>query len=103
MEKSKRIQSGDEFEFVTALKRIPRTPGKCDTKWLCRCKCGNICVLKSGYLRGGGIYASCGCQKSNRLHGLSKFPIYFVWVKMIARCTDPSHVQFKSYGGRGIT
>ncbi len=37
-----------------------------------------------------------------RTHGLSKHPIYQVWVLMIARCYQPSVANFKYYGGRGI-
>lgn len=29
--------------------------------------------------------------------------LYFVWAKMLARCTKPSDPAFARYGGRGIT
>lgn len=28
--------------------------------------------------------------------------LYWVWGDMIGRCTNPNHVSFKNYGGRGI-
>lgn len=36
-------------------------------------------------------------------HGLSRTKIYKIWVQMRNRCQDPSHRDFPSYGGRGIT
>lgn len=36
-------------------------------------------------------------------HGLSYSKIYQVWNSMKQRCYDPKDVQFKDYGGRGIT
>src|SRR5579859_3588880 len=32
-----------------------------------------------------------------------KNPLYFVWASMRQRCLNPKAVQFKNYGGRGIT
>lgn len=38
-----------------------------------------------------------------RTHGMSKTPIYKTWRNIIERCTNPKHVGWKDYGGRGIT
>jgi len=38
-----------------------------------------------------------------RLHGLRQCPEYSSWDNMIGRCTRPTHVSYKNYGGRGIT
>ena len=35
-------------------------------------------------------------------HGMSKHPIFKVWLSMKARCYDNKHHAFSSYGGRGI-
>lgn len=32
----------------------------------------------------------------------SRSKLYWVWGDMIGRCTNPNHVAFKNYGGRGI-
>ena len=40
---------------------------------------------------------------SNKTHGLSRSLIYNTWLSMIRRCTDPKNVNYKNYGGRGIT
>jgi hypothetical protein len=34
---------------------------------------------------------------------MSRTPTYNTWMTMKARCTQPRHVGFKNYGGRGIT
>lgn len=30
-------------------------------------------------------------------------PIYRVWLNMIQRCSNPNRIDYKNYGGRGIT
>lgn len=36
-------------------------------------------------------------------HGLSGTPEYRAWKNIIYRCTNPEHVHYRHYGGRGIT
>lgn len=47
---------------------------------------------------------SCGCNRRNRMviHGKSKHPLYYIWKRMISRCTNPKTPEWKNYGGRGI-
>lgn len=55
---------------------------------------------------------SCGCfhtqitaaiaDKHNKTHGLTLDPVYGIWRNMLARCHNPKHKSFQSYGGRGI-
>jgi hypothetical protein len=63
-------------------------------------------------LRGRGIL-SCGCfqqeqaSKANTTHGDSRrngkrTPEYQAWTGMIKRCSNPSEIGFRHYGGRGI-
>lgn len=42
-------------------------------------------------------------KKLPERHGLSKHPLYRVWVGMRVRCYDPKHCMYHRYGGRGIT
>ena len=35
-------------------------------------------------------------------HGWSQFPIYAVYIQMVARCHNPNHRCYPNYGGRGI-
>lgn len=36
-------------------------------------------------------------------HGMSSYPEYPIWVAMRNRCNNPNNVNYKNYGGRGIT
>lgn len=94
--------TNQEFDSLTALRLAPRQPGS--VMWVCRCKCGNECLVKGTELR-SGARKSCGCEhrKSHTTHGLSKLPEYNVWKQMKRRCTNQNTTQFKHYGGRGIS
>jgi hypothetical protein len=76
-------------------------------QWLCRCDCGNTCIVKTGSLNRGT--KSCGCLhregliKRNTKHGLAHTPIYNVWSAIKNRCLNQNDKEYKSYGGRGIT
>lgn len=82
------------------------------TRWECACDCGNSVVTYTSGLRRGRAQ-SCGCLKADKtrqrqfLHGhcsddkLSS--TYRSWAAMIQRCTNPKHVAFKYYGGRGVS
>ena len=35
-------------------------------------------------------------------HGMYRTPTHITWKSMLTRCTNPSHEQYKYYGGRGI-
>lgn len=66
--------------------------------WLCRCDCGNKRIIAGDSLKGGQF--SCGCARN---HGKSQTRTYRIWKAMRTRCYNPKAVQFKDYGGRGIT
>ena len=76
--------------------------------WICRCSCGVVkSVRHAGLTR--GTSGSCGClqkeliQERSVKHGMYRTPTYFSWVSMKSRCLYKSHVQYKNYGGRGIS
>lgn len=81
-------------------------------RWRCRCICGvETVVIGSNLLRGSTT--SCGCfhrqQVSSRrkTHGESvstgSTAEYRTWRSIINRCENPRAVNYKDYGGRGIT
>ena len=83
-------------------------PGR--LRWLCKCDCGNECVVKGISLRRGNT-KSCGCLSSENAqqramehitHGQSKTRLYRIWVNMRSRCNKPSHPDYPRYGARGI-
>lgn len=83
--------------------------------WLCKCDCGDTVIVMGKSLK-NGTTKSCGCLVlerarkmglNNETHGHTKnkkiSKIYYIWVAMIQRCTNPKHKYYKDYGGRGIT
>ena len=78
------------------------------TKWLCKCDCGNECVV-DGYRLRSGKTKSCGCllletsKKNATTHGMSGSKISFVHNSMNERCYNKNAQSFHNYGGRRIT
>ncbi|WP_157903231.1 hypothetical protein [Cupriavidus malaysiensis] len=96
---------GKVFGKWTVLSRAMNPPAP--TRYLCRCACGVERVIASQTLRSGES-RSCGCLRAEMMrakqtkHGHYASPTYRSWRAMLARCSDPTHEQFKDYGGRGI-
>ena len=78
--------------------------------WLCKCECGNECVVYVSNLTTGKT-KSCGCiNKYNakhglchKTHGLGKPKTYSHWYNIKTRCFNKNHPRYKDWGGRGIT
>ena len=93
--------AGQKFNMLTAIEHIE------GVLWRCVCDCGVEKSVASYPLRRGRI-KSCGCSKSEllaartRTHGMTKTPTYRSWLSMRRCCNEPSHPQYKYYGGRGI-
>lgn len=99
--------TGQKFNMLTAIRRVPNYKPT-GVYWLCRCDCGNECVVKKYdliHLR----QISCNCfqKKSARekhtIHGGINTKLYPIWVSMKQRCKNPNHCAYHNYGGRGIT
>lgn len=71
-----------------------------NSKVRCICDCGNITVIRHRSLLITQTTKSCGCIR--RKHGLSKHPLFSVWIHMRERCTNSNHESYENYGGRGI-
>lgn len=89
--------SGKVFSRLTVDSFVP---GGSQVRWLCRCSCGNSCVVFASNLTRGNT-KSCGCLKLK--HGHSHSPTYSSWSSMMGRCTNPNAPDFGRYGGRGIS
>ncbi len=78
-----------------------------NTRWLCLCTCGNKVEVRGSEMRRGTV-SSCGCLKKERQRaaatkdGYSGNRLYRIWRQMIARTSNPKHISFPNYGGRGI-
>ena len=84
--------------------------------WRCRCDCGKIAIVIGRNLRTGNT-RSCGClyvdERNTRLatinitHGATccgnRTRLYNIWSGMKERCYNHSAINYKNYGGRGIT
>lgn len=57
--------TGQRFGSLTVLHEAERRSGTC---WLCRCDCGNSCVVLASNLRRGHS-TSCGCTRMRDLTG----------------------------------
>lgn len=80
-------------------------------QWLCLCDCGELTIVRRSNLRSGNVN-SCGCLqkelasqraiKNFTTHKHTNTSTYGTWKQMIQRCTNPKHIGYKYYGGRGI-
>lgn len=71
--------------------------------WLCVCDCGK--KFRADPFRIKNVLQSCGCVKNTVFtHKMSRDNrLYRIWGAMKTRCLNPKAVQYKGYGGRGIT
>ena len=107
MGRAAKVKPGDRFFALVVKERHGSDPGG-DATWLCDCDCGGCTIVRSSVLRRGQTM-SCGCLRHlllgirSKTHGMTNSPEYRSWVAMWTRCTNPKHVAYRRYGGRGIT
>lgn len=103
--------TGKRFGKLVAIKRGEdelRKDGRHNSTFICQCDCGNIVRVVSSRLKSGNTQ-SCGClhkQKTseiNKSHGMRNTRIYGIWCRMKQRCYNPNSIDYKEYGGRGIS
>ena len=75
--------------------------------WDVKCICGNTgsvrgCELRAGKTKSCGCLTREICSKLRKKHGLIKTTEYRSWYSAKQRCTNPKHIEFARYGGRGI-
>lgn len=99
--------TGKTFGYLTVLNRAENN-SRGDSRWLCRCKCGNEKIILGKSLRSGAT-VSCGCYhkevvaKQMTTHGESKTRLFTIWQNMKRRCYNPNNKFYAYYGGRGIS
>jgi len=98
----RRDLTGRRFVRLLVIRYEIRRP---ISAWVCKCDCGVTKEIAAGNLVNGRT-TSCGClfreTKWAQTHGLAHTPIHNVWATMKARCSNPKHNSFHTYGGRGI-
>lgn len=76
--------------------------------WEFLCDCGNTKIIAAHCVKNGNT-TSCGCYRSEvtseRLSTHKKFGTreYHTWAGIKHRCTNVNGIDYKDYGGRGIT
>lgn len=98
--------TGQRFGKVVVIKYIGQS------KWLCKCDCGNQKIIDGRRLRKGDT-KSCGClsleqakinfQNNYYTHNLSKTHLYGIWKGIKNRCKNAKNPKYKIYGLRGIS
>jgi len=66
---------GKKFGFLTVTKYCPYTKGQKQTKWYCKCKCGEEKVISATSLYTGGT-KSCGCKRNELIAQRRTLPKY---------------------------
>lgn len=96
---------GKKYGRLLVIKRSESLNGK--TRWLCKCDCGNECIVHGTSLKSGNTL-SCGCYKAENAKKLystvrqNDKHLYAVWNGIKQRCTNPNNSSYHNYGGRGI-
>lgn len=95
------IPPGTRYGRLTVQREVAKQGSK--RCFECLCDCGNTThVIVQNLTQGKST--SCGCYaiEVNSTHGMSRTPIFYSWTNMIARCENPSRLDYQDYGGRGI-
>jgi hypothetical protein len=95
---------------LTAIKEIARKQIKSGyqvRQILCSCSCGNINTLTPSVIIKGAVL-SCGCLLFENIPPNKKYNVCHpklkgVYYGMIRRCYNSKDVNFKRYGGRGVS
>lgn len=97
--------TGQKFGRLTVIKFIEKRNQH--YYYLCKCDCGNEKIVEKGNLRALKI-KSCGCFKKEKdsfpkKHGKSYTKLYRIYKALINRCYRQKDINYKNYGGRGIS
>ncbi len=99
--------SGMKFGRFTAIE-ITRISTRNIPMWRCVCECGEEREVRI-YSLLNGASKSCGCLHKELAaahatkHGAVESKEYNSWRGAKERCTNPKHIEYPIYGGRGIT
>ena len=96
---------GNTYGELTVLDIAVDEPGK-KKKWLCKCSCGNKCIVSGSNLRSGHTIrcAQCGYKtvaKKNTTHGKTGTKLYYVWRGMLNRCENEKFHSYSDYEPEG--
>jgi hypothetical protein len=92
--------TGKRFGRWVVLSIHPKRTRSGGVFWACRCSCGTKRIVRGSHLW-RSLTKSCGCLV--KTHGMSRTRVHNIWKSMRQRCSNPNHVAYANYGGRGIT
>lgn len=101
------MRKGDiPIEFVPEGSRLTFIKRVSILKCLYKCVCGKEKEINCGNVKSGKV-KDCGCYEKefgtkNVTHGLSKHPLFFVWVDMRTRCLNANSTMYCYYGAIGV-
>lgn len=95
--------TGQKFGRLTVIRRVENKGKK--VMWLCKCDCGGEKIAGGRVMRRGQL-KTCGCFDKERIikgGGSAGNKLYRLRSYMITRCYNKKAINYKYYGGRGIT
>ena len=92
--------TGQKIGHWTVIKRVENYKNG-TAQWLCKCDCGNTSIIFGSKLRSGKAKGCIHCAQ--KTHGFGGTRIYNTYCNMKKRCYFSGSINFKDYGGRGIT
>lgn len=101
--KLQRCNPRDKMGLLTLLRRVRKPKGVYGDIWKVQCDCGSAPFnVKEQYLfRPNNPKRDCGCTRKTLI---TEYPReYGIWKMITRRCTNPTHVSYEHYGGRGIS
>jgi len=90
-----------DLKLLRRVRSNPKDSPMRRKKWRVKCNCGTEFTIPQTYLiRREGPKTHCGCKNKTlrTIHNRE----YRIWLMMRVRTSDPKHMAFKDYGGRGI-
>lgn len=102
---------GKKFARLTVVQEAGKDKSR-NRLWKCICDCGGETIssgvdLRRGKARSCGCYqkevARQTCLKRNITHGMTGTRIFNIWIGIRKRCLCEKELNYKNYGGRGIT
>ena len=94
--------TGERFGSLIAIKELDERTKEGKIQYLCKCDCGNTCIMRATELR-TGKRISCGCQIWRKKYDSFDIRPYRVWYDIKRRCEDQRRRDYHRYGGRGIS
>jgi len=100
--------AGQRFQKLTVIQRVADDPKTKSANLKVRvrveCECGTRLTIPYYYITRTQPQPKASCGQCGEKSLMAQHPTtHTCWYMMNYRCTKPDHINYKSYGGRGIT